>query len=123
MTETSYYELIRQLVPVNGKMPSQHKAEIVNYMKQHPDVKIEPATNKELAAIFNYLNHTSLECDFLGNNPPYARYKDAILCLNYKKTEWILLERIQEEQLWDLWFKIKRNQDDTLNKSMGSIFR
>ena len=123
MTETSYYELIRHLVPVNGEMPSQHKAEIVDYMKKHPDVKIEPATNKELAAIFNYLNHTSLECDFLGDNPPYARYKDAILCLNYKKTEWILLERIQEEQLWDLWYKIKQSQNDTLGKSMGSIFR
>lgn len=123
MTEDRYYELMRLLVPINGEMPAHYKTEIVKYMKQHPDVKLEPATDKELGAIFNYLNHTSLDCDLFGNNPPYARYKDAVLCLNYKKTEWILLERIQEEQLWDLWYKIKQSQDDTLNKSMGSIFR
>lgn len=112
-----YYEIIRQLVPVNGEMPLDKKRKVADYLKEHPSVSIARATDNEIGAILNYLNHKCLECDMFGDNPPYLRFKDAVLCLNENQTEWLLLDREPEELLWDVWYFMNNKQDDSVDFS------
>ena len=124
MTERqTYYQAIQALVPTNGDMPLNYKQFLVNWMKKHPGADLTPANDKELLAITNYLNHTSLDCDLFGDKMPFARYKDAVLCLNFERTEWILLERRPDDQLWDLLEYTQRVRDeDKLDVDMRGIF-
>ena len=123
MTSDTYYQCIQALAPTYGEMPLTKKQFLVKWMKEHPGVDLSPATDKELLAITNYLNHRSMKFDLLGDEPPYARYKDAVLCLNYEKTEWVLLERRPEDQLWDLWYYTQQdNSDDRFAQGTRNIF-
>lgn len=122
MNQETYYQCIRTLVPSYGAMPTENKKLIVDYMKTHPDVKYEAATDKELAAIFNYLNHTSMDVD-MDENMGFLRYKDAVLCINYEHTGWILLERRPDDQMWDfLHYLIDHDVDPEFCNSMSNIY-
>lgn len=122
MNPQTYYDSMKLLAPSYGIMPTEYKKAIVDYMREHPDTRCEPASDKELAAIFNYLNHTSMDVDFL-ENPGFTRYKDAVLCINYEHTGWVLLERRPDEQLWDLFQYIQSHYEDRkFDKTMANIY-
>lgn len=123
MTKSEYYDAIKCLVPTEGEIPLEKKREIVQFMQKHPGINLSPATDKELGAILNYLNHTSKTVDFLSGNLGFTRYKDAVLCLNYEKTEWTLLERRPDDQLWDIWNYIQQyNDDPEFELSMSGVY-
>lgn len=123
MTRETYYEAMSALAPTNGEMPMSYKQHLTRWMRENPGVDLSPATEKELLAITNYLNHTSLDCDLFGDKLPFARYKDAVLCLNFEHTEWVLLERRPEDQLWDLLeYSQQVKPDRAFSDGMRNIF-
>lgn len=122
MTREEYYSIIKVLAPSNGEMPISYKKRIVDFLKKHPEYEHKPASDKELGAIFKYLNARCMEVDILGDKPGFVRYKDALLCMNFENTQWILLERNPEEQLWDLWEYINTTPDKKFSKNMSNIY-
>jgi len=122
MNQETYYQVMKTLAPSYGEMPIEGKKAIIEYMKEHPDVRYEPATDKELGAIFNYLNHKSMDVDII-DNMGFVRYKDAVLCINFERTEWVLLERRPDDQLWDfLDYIMQHNEDKEFCDSMRNIY-
>ena len=123
MTEKEYYDAIRALVPSYGEMPLSYKQELVDRLKKNGKTKFEPASDKELQAVIGYLNATCMETDLMCGNLGFGRYKDAVLCINYEHTGWILLERRPDEQMWDLWnYMINLEFDEILSKDMSNIY-
>lgn len=122
MTKEGYYTAIRELVPTYGEMPLSYRKELTEMLRKNPKTKIEPATDNELGAILNYLNHRCMEVDLLCGNPGFVRYKDAVLCVNYEHTEWILLERRPDEQLWDLWNYLLNLNHDEHDLDLSNIY-
>ena len=123
MTEKEYYNVVRALVPTYGEMPASYKKELTNMLRKNPHTRLEPATENELGAIINYLNNRCMEIDMLCGNPGFVRYKDAVLCVNYEHTNWILLERRPDEQLWDLWnYMVNLENDEQFNRDMSNIY-
>lgn len=123
MTSEEYYQVMDVLAPTMGEMSIETKRKITDFLRAHPEVDAAPATEKELGAIFNYLNHKPKEVDILTGDLGFARYKDAVICLNYEKTEWVLLTRRPDDQLWDIWRYMQRlNQDEEFEHTMSGIY-
>lgn len=123
MTSEEYYQVMDALAPSMGEMPIEIKRKITDFLREHPGLDISPATDKELGAIFNYLNHKPKEIDFFNGDPGFARYKDAVICLNYEKTEWVLLTRRPDDLLWDVWNYIQHFKTDTeFERNMRNIY-
>lgn len=122
MTKQEYYNAIKAMVPSCGEMSFSCRAELAQLMRKTGEIAT-PATNNELGAIINYLNNRCMDVDLWGDNPGFMRYKDAVLCINYEHTGWILLERRPEEQLWDLWDRLENLVDDEqLNQDMSTAY-
>lgn len=123
MNKEQYYDVIRALVPSYGEMPLSFKKEIINVLRNSPNTRLEPATDNEIGAVLNYLNHTCMEVDMMCGKNGFVRFKDAVLCINYEQTEWILLERRPDEQLWDLWnYVVNLENDEQFEKDMSNIY-
>lgn len=123
MTKEEYYDIVRLMVPTMGEMPLSRKKELTDMLRKNGKTKFEPATNDEIQAIIRYLNTTSMEIDYSCGQMGFGRYKDAVLCINFEKTSWMLLERRPEDQMWDLYeYMVNREFDELIEKDMSNIY-
>lgn len=123
MTKEEYKKAMLSIADMikRPKPTYEQKTVITEILKNNPEIKIAPATDKEIGAVINYLNNVPSKEDFtLG----IKRYKDVILCPTYEdKTKYEILTRDYDEQLNDFIERLREYSEmEYVAKDMNKIY-